>query len=686
MHTQVTPTPVNAADAAQFAPDKSRTATARTGSPSGALSASYILQMQKAVGNRAAMQLLRARMQPQSTRQRKAAPRLSGSPLQMAWEPAENKKLKWDDVSDGLQWFFDPVTELMYFAILDISPPYMETLAPYENMPRPYSEWTEIWRKQDWTDDLPPQEELEPRPVFGTDFPKDRDPSVEDLEVMIDKPAAEKLNILKNALRSGYRVFDTAELYGNAADLIFQAARELEIPFDEIEIIYKVEPENPDTKGSNRSKHESLGFRLTDMGKRLRHHMETIPESAHKVIMLHEMPDNPDHIFDYLQALYAEMVSGTLGAVTGLGVSNVSLKQLQAIHDFTVEKNMMRLRYVQNRFSPYNLNLEIVNFCQSNDITFMGYGIQGGAGLGACKQGYAVPQKQLQVLQDQRFLALAEEFGIDPSQLLLAWSKTLGVSVVMYSGGHAEENYEALSIQLSAGQIRQINALFAYDQDTTRSAFSGVEQVQALYQAALDPTVWYILDGLMANPDIRALIGAVVTKICTSEDADQVEQELENFVQKLVRFATHMQVLKKSRLVRDWRSGMQDAFEGLIGQVEEVTDLAKGIYNWSQSDHLEIGGALHALEELNQHVPQQEEADEGAEQAPALDPGTRLTITKATGTLMNMDSLLIDAEYSTLAAGDTEYILYYEKQALIAKITNQFGDGRLEVEILREME
>ncbi|MFD2170013.1 aldo/keto reductase [Tumebacillus lipolyticus] len=641
-----------------------------------------ILQMQRAVGNRAAMQMLRYQMQHLPTLQRSTVPGLSSSPMQMAWESAGDGKMKWDEVLDGLQWYFDSVSELMYFTILDDSPLFMKALAPYQNKPRPYKEWIEVWRKNEWTDGLPGKEDLTPKPIFGTDIPKDRDQSVADMEIMIEKLDDEKIKIIKNALRSGYRIFDTAELYGNAAELIFKAAKELDIPPDQIEIIYKVEPEDPATKGANSAKSQNLASRLDNMGERLSLHMKTIPESAQKVIMLHEMPENPDTIFDYMEQLYKEMVSGKLGAVQGLGVSNVNLAQLQAIHDYTVQKQMMRLRYVQNRFSPYNLNMEILDFCHSNDITFMGYGIQGGAGLGACKQGYALPQQQLQVLQDQRFLALADEFHMDSSQLLLAWAKAIGVSVVMYSGGHAQENYDALSINLTGAQVKKISALFTYDKDTTKSDFSGEEQVEDLYKAALDPTSWYILDNLMANKDIRTQISAVVTKICTNDDAEQARQELSNFMNKLVRFATHMQVMKKERFVSDWRTGMLEAFAGMVSQIESVADLAKGIYNWSQSDHMEIGGALHALEELNHFtVPQQEPSDEPEEQALALQAGARLTITKDNGSLLDEDDYSPIVDYSTLQEND-KCILYYQKQSLNVKITTQFGDGRVEVEIV----
>lgn len=567
-----------------------------------------ILQLQRKFGNQNVLQMIK---QMNAHKQSTPASGVSASaPLQMKWEWEDDTLMGWDDFSDGIKWYYSSESQLLSFMIINKRPTYMEHLAAYEGKPRPYEEWVELWRHFGWTDGLPVGEEGGPVPIFGTDFPKDKDPRDLDTDITIEKSTKKKLEILIRALKAGYRIFDTAELYGDSATLIFEAAKQLDIPVEEIEIIYKVEPEDPELKGSNTLGKQGTDERITNMKSRLRYQMAQIPLTAQRVIMLHEMPENPQAVYAYLTALNEEMSSGQSGAIIGLGVSNVSLGQLKAIVAFTLETQSMRLRFVQNRYSPYNLNTKIVNFCAENGITFMGYGLRGGAGLGACKQGYAMPQEQLQFLQDPRFLAVANELQLDPNQLMIAYAKATGVSLVMYSEGHSGENYDALDITLTSDEVEQIDSLFVFDEETTHSEFSEELGIGLLYQFVKDPTVWFILDMLISDGKIRSLIELVIGEIFETASTEDGVQQIENFAHRLVRFVTHMQVMQQSKMVRDWRIAMQEVFSGLIGQLDTVPDLAKRVFQWSQTDYREIGGALHSMEEVNKLGRSKEEVDE----------------------------------------------------------------------------
>jgi len=318
--------------------------------------------------------------------------------------------------------------------------------------------------------------------------------------------------------------------------------------------------------------------------------------------MLHDIPANPERANAYLQQLYEEAVAGS-GRVISLGVSNVDIHNLPPMCEFAAQ-HLMRIRFVQNQFTPYDQDTPVRSYCAARGISYQGFGIFGGAGLGACAQGFGLPQRQLQVLQDPRFLTLAAEEDQPAASLLLAWAAHKGVTLILYSGSHASANLQALRLRLSYELLARIDALFVHPGEVGASAESSrpvpsaaidrQSPIARLYAAVPEPIAWHILDTLMGNPLVRAMFERVAGN--TLEHTTQAEP-LKNIVLRIMRLVTHLQVLSQSQQRafsgRRWTDLLLELFSSVAGEIGSSGDIGK-LYAWTQKEYAEIGGALHA--------------------------------------------------------------------------------------------
>lgn len=141
---------------------------------------------------------------------------------------------------------------------------------------------------------------------------------------------------------------------------------------------------------------------------------------------------------------FAELVKE--GKIRHVGISNVTLDELKRA------RSVMPIASVQNRFSFADRSqIEIVRYCNDEDITFFPYGPLDGnpARIGA-------------PLADQAGV-LAEESakrGCSPSQFALAWLLALSPVIVPIPGtrsvAHLEENFAALHVSLSRDEANSL--------------------------------------------------------------------------------------------------------------------------------------------------------------------------------------------------------------------------------------
>ncbi|MEH2310931.1 MAG: aldo/keto reductase [Nostoc sp.] len=432
------------------------------------------------------------------------------------------------------------------------------------------------------------------RQAFGTDIPKKTTE-----ERTVERTNEEKVNILKDALQAGYRLFDTAEIY-DSAQFLEQAAEAAEVHVKELQIVYKIKPEVDEAAPP-----QELG-KIQVFKQRLNKQMEVIPEQAEKVLMLHELPSDPEEAELYLKALSEAIDESEIQNVKSIGLSNVDDQTLKNLYKY-MEKSDLQIGFVQNRFSPYEQDAEVRDFCKEQNITYMGFGLYGGSSLGVCHEGFAMPQRNLQALQDPRLIKLAEELEFIPSVLLLAWAHQKGVTTVIYSGNHAKENFYALEIQLSENTMAQLDSFF---QNTKRES-GNEEKLEELYKAVKDSTAWYILDILVENSKTQTLLKKTVEKIDKEKkgNPEKVREAKANFVYKLMRLVTHLQTLsKKVNNGENWKDMMQKQF-GTIANVQDKGEVLTRFYEWGQQPYSEVGGANNVEMQLF-HILQGAEPEE----------------------------------------------------------------------------
>lgn len=565
---------------------------------------------------------------------------------QLKWDYVDDTLMGWDEDLGGLSWFYDMDNGFMSFLITDQSPDYMEILKVYEGKPRPYNEWVEIWKENDWpTDGF--EDIHKDAQSFGTDIPKKGNALISEPK---ERSKDEKLEILVKAMKAGYTLFDTAELYCTS-DLIGEAAKLAGIDVSTLTIVYKAMPVN-DEKESGSLEENVLNFR-----QRVRYQMSSIPAKSQKVLMLHELPKNEDHISAYIDALYDIAVGGDAGMVKSLGVSNVTFEQLQKIHQYAIDKKIMRIKYVENRFSPAEQDSKVREFCTKNGITYMAYGLFGGSSTGFCSEGFAMPKRHLQMLQDGRLIKLADEIQLSVHQMLLAWANAKGVTTIIYSGGHAKSNFEAQKIQLHQNVVDQIDSFFIYKEGETDSEFKDESDVAGLYATLKDSSAWYIFDTLLKDDKVMSLF-----KVFLSTLSDQygpgAKDYILNFGMRLVRLVTHLQTMYSlDEYQEPWDIVLVKSFKKIAVASESVDGVMEKLYEWSQKEYMEVGGATHAEEHLDKIAKGHKEED------PSI--GDQLDLTQANCAVM--DDFVVPRSFSEFQDGATGWHCQYAPNGLTKK-------------------
>ena len=208
---------------------------------------------------------------------------------------------------------------------------------------------------------------------------------------------------ISDALRLGYPLIDTAELYRNES----QVGEALKQKFDreEIFISTKILRTNDGRQGLRKSLHrslEQLGTNYVDL------YLIHAPQGGHVL------------------EVYEEMVQCQKeGKIRSLGVSNFGVQHLQWLKKagYVPSVNQIELH-------PWWPNEDIVSYCRANDIAVMGYS----------------PLGKGQFLDDPYLRQLSERYGKTPAQVLLRWSIQNGFITIPKTTSGIERLKENMSI------------------------------------------------------------------------------------------------------------------------------------------------------------------------------------------------------------------------------------------------
>jgi diketogulonate reductase-like aldo/keto reductase len=184
-----------------------------------------------------------------------------------------------------------------------------------------------------------------------------------------------------HALHTGYRLIDTAKVYGNERD-VGEAVKTSSIPREEIFITTKVWNLDQGYQSTLRACRESLdqlGLEYIDL------------------YLIH-WPVKEKRL-DTWRALEELLEQGKCRAI---GVSNYTIRHLEEL----LEKAEISPAVNQVEFSPFLYQRDLLEFCRRQGIQVEAYS----------------PLTKGQKLSDPRLVAIAENHGKSPAQVLIRWA------------------------------------------------------------------------------------------------------------------------------------------------------------------------------------------------------------------------------------------------------------------------
>ncbi|WP_425604206.1 aldo/keto reductase [Halobellus salinisoli] len=221
---------------------------------------------------------------------------------------------------------------------------------------------------------------------------------------------------VSTALELGYRHVDTAQMYGNEAE-VGRAITDADVDREEVFLTTKVSPRNA---------------RYDDVVESTRASLDRLDTSYVDLLLLHW----PNPLVSVSKTMRAMDRLVELGEVYNVGVSNfpqVFLDRARAAAETPIATN-------QVQFHPYKPQRRMLRYCQSEGMFLTAYS----------------PLARGTVLDDEDVRQLAEAYDKTPAQVVLRWAiQHRDVVVIPKSSDeeHLRENLELFDFKLTREEI-----------------------------------------------------------------------------------------------------------------------------------------------------------------------------------------------------------------------------------------
>ncbi|WEJ70192.1 2,5-didehydrogluconate reductase DkgB [Pseudomonas sp. PSE14] len=232
------------------------------------------------------------------------------------------------------------------------------------------------------------------------------------------------IDSIRTAIDLGYRAIDTAQIYGNEAD-VGEAIAGARVKRDELYLTTKIWTENYAADKLIPSLKESLHKLRTDRVE---------------LTLIHwPSPKGQVPVAEFMSALAEAKAQGLTGEI---GVSNFTIALMQeaiaAVGAGQIATNQVELH-------PYLQNRKVAEFARSQGIHLTSY----------MTLGYG------KVLSDPVIDEIAGRHGATPAQVTLAWAMQLGYSVIPSSTKreNLESNLRSVDLRLTNADMAAIAAL-----------------------------------------------------------------------------------------------------------------------------------------------------------------------------------------------------------------------------------
>lgn len=224
------------------------------------------------------------------------------------------------------------------------------------------------------------------------------------------------------ALEAGYRLIDTAALYGNEAD-VGAAIRESFVPRENVFVTTKLHKDDhgydPALRGFDQSL-DRLGLDYVDL------YLIHWPESSRR-----------QESWEALERVHEE------GRARAIGVSNYMVDHLEEV----LEQGEVVPAVNQIELHPFNYRsrLDVVELCRERRIAVEGYS----------------PLTKTKKLDDPNVAEIADETGRTPAQVLIRWALQHRLVTIPKSTSHdrIRENADVFDFELDRAQMERLDGL-----------------------------------------------------------------------------------------------------------------------------------------------------------------------------------------------------------------------------------
>jgi len=233
-----------------------------------------------------------------------------------------------------------------------------------------------------------------------------------------DMHAEEAVEAVRNALQTGYRLIDTAAMYGNEKQ-IGEGIRQSGIPREEIFVTTKVNNTDQGYDQTLRAFDES---------------MKALGIDSIDLYLIHwPIKNKRASTWKAIEKLYED------GRARAIGTGNYLLPFLEEMDSYA--KIVPAVNQIE--FSPYLFLKNELDYCRQHKI---------------CLQAYT-PLLRGQKFNDPRMQALAAKYNKTPAQIILRWAVQQGISTIPKSSNpeRIKENFGIFDFVLSDDDILNMN-------------------------------------------------------------------------------------------------------------------------------------------------------------------------------------------------------------------------------------
>ncbi|MDE6293446.1 MAG: aldo/keto reductase [Clostridiales bacterium] len=225
-----------------------------------------------------------------------------------------------------------------------------------------------------------------------------------------------------SALSQGYRLIDTAYMYGNEAE-IGEAIRQSSVPREDIFVITKIYP----------------GTQFANPEKAIQDALDKLDIGYIDMMLLHHPGENDVKAYKAIEKFVDQ------GKIRSIGLSNWYIEE---IDDFIAQVDVMPA-LIQNEIHPYYQELKVVPYMQDLGIVMQAWYPLGGRGYTSA------------LLADSTITQIAKSHGVSSAQVILRWHLQRGVVAIPGSSNpeHILENISVFGFELSEAEMTKIAAL-----------------------------------------------------------------------------------------------------------------------------------------------------------------------------------------------------------------------------------